>query len=203
MRHYLILGLRTLATMLMGVLLLSAGGALVLAALGFVPELDVKWSGLELKLNLLSLAYEHRMKWLGAGALAFLLGTGAIVISLARMFPAKPRDFILKSSVHHGAAQTAQVTLSRRGMTALVAYIVESITGVYDAKPSITLNKKGWHIDCMIAVWGSANLPEVIAQVEEKLQHEVSRHTGIHVQHIDLHAQYEALTHAERRQRVQ
>ncbi len=202
MRRYLVFGLRTLATFLVGAFLLVTGGILVLTALGFMPDLDVKWLGFELKLALLQLDYEHRMKWLAGGAVAFLVGVLSIVVSVSRMTPAKEKEFILKSSIHQGSAQHARVTLSRRGVTALVAYLIESIAGVYDAQPVVELSKKGWHVDSKIAVWGSSKLPEVIAQIEEKLHKELSHHTGINIHHIDLHAQYEALTHAERQERV-
>lgn len=202
MRKYIVIGLRTLATLLMGSLLIVTGGALILTALGFMPDLDMKWFGLEVKLALLTLDYEQRMKWLGGGALAFLIGVVAIIVSIARIAPRRDNNFVLKSSIHRGASQGAHVTLSRRGVTALVAYMVETVVGVYDAKPVVELKKEGWHIDCKIAVWGSAALPQVITQIEEKIQHDLLFHTGIAVSHLDVHAQYEALTHAERQERV-
>lgn len=202
MRRLLVLGLRTLVTFLVGALLLVAGGVLVLTALGFMPDLDMKWFGFELKLALLQLDYEHRMKWLAGGVVAFIIGMLSIVVSISRMAPAREKEFVLKSSIHQGSAKHARVTLSRRGVTALVAYLIESIAGVYDAKPVVKLSKKGWHVDSKIAVWGSSQLPEVIAQIEEKLHKELTHHTGITIHHLDLHAQYEALTHAERQERV-
>lgn len=201
MRTWLLHTTRWLLTLFVGLTITTAAIVAILNLLGVVPSLELHSNGVAFGLDLYSLAHESRMRWLAALSMTTGVSLLLVVAAVTRTRSRSPQAFTLKDSEVPGAYSHARVTLSRRGVLALVAHIAQSVPGVYDAVSTVSLGKDGWEIDCKISVWGDARLPELIPQLRERIKGQLLHHTGIHVENLSLHTQYEALTHSPQRLR--
>lgn len=190
--------MRRLATLLGALILLGAGGTLVLLALTLVPPMQSVLPGITVTANMAELDIWVRMAWLAMGMAGVLSGMVLLVASFARLHGHEP--WILLQRRSGRTAGNSTVSISRRAVHALAAHAAERVDGVLDSQPRLHLTGKGWVMVCEVLVHRERRpLTEVLADVDRTLRKALEEQTGFGVRRLDVRGRFEPF---DPRQRV-
>lgn len=193
MNETVLRGLWRTLVMLLGVLVVLAGAYVLLHAAGVLPALyysapegatPLRERALLLGFNLGGQPTNVGLRWMAGGALGVLLGIGLLALGVARRRGAG-REVVLQRSNGTGYGG-GRLTVSMHSLRALVTTVAERVEGVREVEPRLRLKRKGWHIDCDVALAPRAALPEVAQTLKPKLQEALEHHTGLPVERVDL-----------------
>ncbi|CAN0533373.1 unnamed protein product, partial [Laminaria digitata] len=172
---------------------LFCGSIVAASALGFLPALEMGSLGVSFSLDLLALEHAVRMQWLAGGVASVLAGVILLAVTIRHALPSREALFVLRATRGDGATGATRVTLSHRGLTALITHMAESTEGVHDAHPTVSHTRQGWRVMCRVGVWGSVEIPEVSNNLQRVIQDGLRAHTGIEVANLEIRTQYEAV----------
>ena len=195
MRARLITLLRTLVTLAAGAAILFVGLFMLGTGSGLVPGVLIEASGLSLDVDILTRAYDDRLRWLAWGVGITLIGCFITLVSIVRARPAGPVTFAIQDRVD-AAYDDMHVTISRDSLRALVAFEANRLKGVYDIDPDVALARKGWTVRCRVSVLQDAELPVLLPALKQRLRDALQHHTGIPIGRLDIHTQHESLHHS-------
>jgi uncharacterized alkaline shock family protein YloU len=181
-------GMRRLLSMVDGLALVAGGILLGVAALGYLPPLTLDGPGLSLTFGLSDLDWQERLIWSSGSLLILVLGLLLVRMELRGM-RRRPQAVVIRGPRDGREIGDGQVTVGLRGLRALVCYTAEEVEGVVEAAPILQLGRKGWKVDCQVAVAKEVSVPELSNQMKQKLGDVLEHHTGMPVERVDIAVQ--------------
>ncbi len=176
-------------------LFLIAAVLVTSSVLGYMPTLRIFVGDDALILGLAGKSVIERGVW-GVGA--FFLFLSSFVLFGFALRSSHPRGFSISNQKFGRFLRTGQVVVSSRGIHALAAYTAERIKGVYEAATKVRLNRRGWWIDVHIVVAPETSLPELLAEIKERMQEVLMNHTGLPVARLRVWAQLDPMSNKKR-----
>jgi uncharacterized alkaline shock family protein YloU len=181
-------GMRRLLSMIDGLALIVGGILLGVAVLGYLPPLTLEGPGFSLTFGLSNLDWRERLLWSSGSLLILVVGLLLLRMELRGM-RRKPQAVVLKGPREGREIGDGQVTVGLRGLRALVCYTAEEVEGVVEAAPRLELGRKGWKVDCQVAVAKEVSVPEMSNAMKQKLGDVLEHHTGMPVERVDIAVQ--------------
>lgn len=207
MRETFLRGAWRALTFLLGLLLGLGSLYVLLHALGLVPAffysvpsgVPVEERTLAVGMDLSREPWHIGIRWIAGGLVGVLVGIGCVALAAARP-RGEGRQVVLRGHDDALGYGGGRLTVSMRGLRALVVREAERVEGVREAAPRLRLRRQGWHVDCDVALAPSASLPQVAQQLKPRLQEALEHHTGLPVERVDISARL-GLNDAHRRVR--
>ena len=175
---------------------MTAGLIGVSHSLGFLPAYGLRVAGgLQVLLDLTEASPVARGVWAGACILLIILGLFLFVaaLTLPRRRLASDR-VVLSGEQGEGAFGGGRVTMSKRGLRALVAHEVSRDPSVREAAPHLDLGPQGWRVACGLSLLPEASTPEVTKRLTDRVTEALARHTGLPVETVTFDVQLRSLT---------
>jgi len=178
-------------------LLLLLGAVVVIGSVvDLIPAIRVMAGEYTLVLGLAGKAVALRAVWGGGAFVALLLSA---LLLTAALRGATGKNFVITSQRFGRFQSSGTVVVSARGMHALASYAAERVKGVYEAATKIDLKRKGWHVDLHIVVAPETSLPDLLADLKERVQTAIHHHTGLPVTRLRVWAQLDPISDKQRR----
>lgn len=193
MRETFLRGVWRALVFLLGLVLLAGSVYVLLHAVGAAPPLyysapqsgPLQERALVLGFNLGGQPTFIGVRWIIGSVVGALLGLGLLALALARR-RGVGRQVVLRGHDQERAYGGGRLTVSMRSVRALVALEAERVEGVREAHPRLRLKRKGWQVDCDLALAPSASLPEVARTLKPRLQEALEHHTGLPVARVNI-----------------
>lgn len=195
LKHRVVLWSRALVLLLISVAVIALGAYALLVGLGWFDGGELALSSGQLLLKWTNPTFETRALWIFISLGVLLVGMLGLWLVLLPTRARKPAAYMIHKTPGLADYGGSSVSLSARGLQALMAYVLMRVPGVHEALPTLKLTKKGWVVRCRLYVWVEAELPELIAQAKQQLQGALEQHTGIPVVRIDVDADYHSWQH--------
>lgn len=159
---------------LAGFAAVSVGAAQSTAAAAF--------PGFSLAIDGAALSWGQRFGWMGAG-LAIVIAAG--LLGIAALHQARgPATFTLDSP---GDSPAGQLTVSRRGLTRLVAGAASSVQGVRDlVVTKLALQEKRWRVGCAVVLSAGTNAKAALEALQRQVTQLLADQTGFEVASVDV-----------------
>lgn len=195
LKHQVILASRGLVILLISLAVMVLGAYALLVGLGWFDGGQLALSSGQLLLKWTNPTFETRALWIFISLGVLLFGMSGLWLVLLPTRARKPQAYMIHKTPGLADYGGSSVSLSARGLHALMAYVLMRVPGVHEASPTLKLTKKGWVVRCRLFVWGEAELPALITQAKQQLQGALEQHTGIPVVRIDIDADYHSWQH--------
>lgn len=180
---------------LVATLLALTAAAIFGSALGYLPPLRVMVGDYSLALGLAGRSILEKSLWGGGGFLILLI---ALLLFGWVVRGGVQRSFTISNRKFGRFLSTGQVMVSARGIHALAAYSAERIKGIYEAGSRVRLSGKGWNVDLHIVVSPESSLPELLAEIKERMQTTMLNHTGLPIRRLRVWAQLDPISNKKR-----
>lgn len=167
-----------------GVLLIALGLGVLGLVWEFVGLRDFSVGSLGLIVDFSELSAQDRLVWTIYAGVSLATGVGAVILALRQKRP--PRSFEIQRTTHPSGVGDLRVTLRKRGLMALMAFLAESIEGVGEATPAVQLSEDGWDIGMVLYLDTGAVIPEVVDRTRALLRSKIETQTGIQVDQLTI-----------------
>lgn len=200
MLQYRVIGLaRWLVVVIVALAMMAVGAYALLVGLGWFDGGQLALSSGLVRLSWSAPSFEARAAWCAISALIFVAGGLLMMLGLLPQARPLPKRYMIHKTPGLADYGGSAVTLSARGLAALMSYVLTRVPGVHEAEPQIKLTRQGWVVRCRLYVWAESKLPELVEQVRGQLKAALEGHTGIPVVRIDVDADYHSWQHEGQR----
>ena len=177
-------------SVVLGLVALLAGVVVMLFAAGLVAPVNVETPAVVLRADPTDVS--DPLLW-GAVGLLLVLGGFASLLAASRRRTQREAYFVIGKR-HSPLYGESVVMLSRWAARALAAHAAESVPGVLECDPHVSLGRHGWAVDARVSVKMSEPLPELMPELNKAVRGALERTTGLPVEGVRFRSTFAPLS---------